>query len=160
MTISLICIGHLKDASLCALEEEYQKRLSPFCRVEIIEVKEEPSNKKTLSRPQEIELIKEKEARRALEKIPKNEFCILLDLHGKEWTSEEFSRHLSSWAERFNHLTFVIAGSYGPGKALLQRSNERWKLSSLTFTHLMTRVLVLEQIYRGFMIQNNRTYHK
>ena len=80
------------------------------------------------------------------------------------WDSEKFARHLGSWqlkaGQKGGDLVFVIAGSLGPGSSLLARSDERWKLSDLTFTHLLTRVLILEQIYRGFMILHGRTYHK
>ena len=80
------------------------------------------------------------------------------------WDSEKFAQKLGSWqlkaGQKGGDLVFVIAGSLGPGKALLERSDVRWKLSDLTFTHLITRVLILEQIYRGFMILNGRTYHK
>jgi 23S rRNA (pseudouridine1915-N3)-methyltransferase len=102
----------------------------------------------------------EKEAERALARIRPDDFVILLDLHGQEWTSEDFAARLGSWQRTRRSLVFVIAGSLGPAPALTARADVRWKLSSLTFTHLMTRILVLEQIYRGFMILNNRTYHK
>ena len=99
-----------------------------------------------------------------LAKLQAQDLVILLDLGGKMWDSETFSRHLNSWQQRAGQkggdLVFVIAGSLGPGKALLDRSDVRWKLSDLTFTHLLTRVLILEQIYRGFMILHGRTYHK
>ena len=76
------------------------------------------------------------------------------------WDRERFSQQLSSWQLQAPRLVFVIAGSNGPGQALTERANVRWKLSDLTFTHLMTRVLVLEQIYRGYMILSGRAYHK
>ena len=85
---------------------------------------------------------------------------ILLDLHGKMMDSLSFSKELEKWQSASSHIVFVIAGSLGPSQALIKRANIRWKLSDLTFTHLMTRVLILEQIYRGFMILNGRSYHK
>ena len=158
MKITILCIGHMKDKALSLLQNEYIKRLQAFCKPEIIEVRDEANEH--ADRPAEAQLVKDREAARALEKIRPSDFCILLDLHGTEWTSEEFSSHLASWQQQSSSLVFVIAGSLGPGKALLERANQRWKLSSLTYTHLMTRVLVLEQIYRGFMIEAGRTYHK
>lgn len=158
MKITILCIGHMKDKALLQLQQEYIKRLQAFCQPEVIEVRDEANNH--ADRPAEAQLIKEKEAARALEKIRPTDFCILLDLHGTEWSSEEFASRISSWQQQSSHLVFVIAGSLGPGKALLDRANQRWKLSSLTFTHLMTRVLILEQIYRGFMIEAGRAYHK
>lgn len=158
MNVTILCIGHMKDKSLDTLQREYLKRLSAFCKAEVMEVKDEANAH--ADRPAEAQLIKEREAARALEKIRPSDFCILLDLHGKEWSSEEFAAQLASWQCRASSLVFVIAGSLGPGEALLARANARWKLSDLTFTHLMTRVLVLEQIYRGFMIDAGRAYHK
>lgn len=158
MNVTLLCIGHMKDKSLDQLQREYLKRLSAFCRAEVIEVKDEANTH--ADRPAEARQIKDREAAHALEKIRPSDFCILLDLHGKEWSSEEFAVQLAGWQRRSSNLVFVIAGSLGPGEALLARANQRWKLSDLTFTHLMTRVLVLEQIYRGFMIDAGRAYHK
>ncbi len=158
MTITVLAIGKLKDKSLQALQDEYCKRLRAFCTPEVIEVKDE-ANAHT-DRESECTLIKDREAQRALEKIRPGDFVILLDLHGSEWTSEEFARRLDAWTQRSAHLVFVIAGSLGPGRSLTARADVRWKLSDLTFTHLMTRVLMLEQIYRGFMINAGREYHK
>jgi len=158
MQIRVIGIGKMKDASLQHLVDDYAKRISPFAKVEVIEVKDE-ANEHT-EREAEVQQVKDKEAARVLEKIRPGDFVILLDLHGRECTSEEFASRLAAWQLQSSTLTFVIAGSLGPGEALVSRANVRWKLSSLTFTHLMTRVLLLEQIYRAFMINAGRTYHK
>ena len=83
-----------------------------------------------------------------------------IDLHGKMIDSETFAKNLDMWQMKHSNIVFVIAGSLGPSEKLVSRANYRWKLSDLTFTHLMTRVLMLEQIYRGFMINNGRNYHK
>ncbi len=158
MKVTILCIGHMKDKALASLQNEYIKRLTAFCRAEVTEVKDE-SNAHA-ERAGEAERIKNREAEHALEKIRPGDYCILLDLHGTEWSSEEFAARLAGWQQRSSSLVFVIAGSLGPGKALTERADERWKLSDLTFTHLMTRVLVLEQIYRGCMIEAGRDYHK
>ena len=156
--ITLLTIGRLKDKSMAALDQEYRKRISAFSKIEVCEVKDE-ANLHT-EREAEVRIAMEKEAERALARIRPDDFVILLDLHGQEWTSEDFAARLGSWQRTRRSLVFVIAGSLGPAPALTARADVRWKLSSLTFTHLMTRFLVLEQIYRGFMILNNRTYHK
>lgn len=105
--------------------------------------------------------VKEKEGERILAKIKEQEYVILLDLWGEMVDSERFSKKLDQLQTyQTSNLTFVIAGSLGPGKNVYDRCNWKWKLSDLTFTHQMTRVLVLEQIYRAFMIQNNNPYHK
>ena len=138
--IKLIAIGKNKDKALQSLEKEYMKRLSAFCKFSEIEVKDE--------------------ANRVLEKLSDQDFVVLLDLHGKMIDSETFAKNLDMWQMKHSNIVFVIAGSLGPSEKLVSRANYRWKLSDLTFTHLMTRVLMLEQIYRGFMINNGRNYHK
>lgn len=156
--ITLLCIGKNKEKALCQLENEYVKRIQPFSKLQVIEVKDESNVH--MERDKEAELIKEKEGKRVLEKIRPQDFVILLDLHGKMSDSISFSNQLESWFMKSSDLVFVIAGSLGPSSDLVKRADYRWKLSDLTFTHLMTRILVLEQIYRAFMIQNGRSYHK
>lgn len=156
--IKLIAIGKNKDKALQSLEKEYIKRLGAFCKFSELEVKDEANEH--VSRENEVLLVKEKEGNRVLEKIAEQDFVILLDLHGQMLDSETFAKKLDAWQMQHSNLVFVIAGSLGPSKKLVQRANYRWKLSDLTFTHLMTRVLMLEQIYRGFMINNGRSYHK
>ena len=156
--IRILGIGKMKDKALHSLEEEYAKRLRAFTKVEIIEVRDEPNER--IERDKEAALAKEKEGERALSLIKDNDFVVLLDLHGSHWDSETFARKLGEWQLASSNLAFVIAGSLGPSPALVARADVRWKLSDLTFTHLITRVLVLEQIYRAFMILNGRKYHK
>ena len=160
--IRLICVGKMKDKALQSLVSEYVKRISAFSKVDVLEVKDEPNAH--AERDAETVRIKDNEAERVLSKLRDQDLVILLDRGGKMWDSEKFAQQLGSWqlkaGQKGGDLVFVIAGSLGPGKALLERSDVRWKLSDLTFTHLITRVLILEQIYRGFMILNGRTYHK
>ncbi|MDO4466169.1 MAG: 23S rRNA (pseudouridine(1915)-N(3))-methyltransferase RlmH [Bacillota bacterium] len=154
--ISIYAVGKNKDKALRSLEAEYVKRLSAFNKVEVLELKDEPNDH--VEREKEMELIKQKEGERVLSKIKDSDFVVLLDLHGQMLDSESFAKKIEAWQSK--HLVFVIAGSLGPSEELVKRANYRWKLSDLTFTHLMTRVLILEQIYRGYMINNNRNYHK
>ena len=156
--ITVLAIGSNKDDSFRKIEAEYLKRLSAFCRIQVTEVKDEPNPHP--GREKEEQIVMEKEGARALSKISPADFVILLDLHGKQLDSPDFARRLTEWHETKTNLVFVIAGSLGPSAALVQRADFSWKLSDLTFTHLMTRMLVLEQIYRGFMISSGRTYHK
>lgn len=158
MKITILAVGHQKSKALLNLQKEYIKRLSAFAKTEVVEVKDEADVHS--EREGEKKRIVDTEAERALKKINPRDFVILLDLHGRQWDSIGFAKALQSWQLRTSHLVFVIAGSLGPGEALIQRADERWQLSKLTFTHLMTRILVLEQIYRGFMISAGRKYHK
>lgn len=156
--IKLFCIGKNKDKNLNALCREYEKRISAFSKVAVEEFKDEPDLHS--ERESEAEKIKKAEGDRVLAKIKDPDFVVLLDLHGEMMDSLAFEKHREKWMTSGKDLVFVIAGSLGPSKELTARANARWKLSDLTFTHLMCRVLVLEQIYRSFMIENNRQYHK
>lgn len=151
--IKIIGIGKIKDKHLEALIEDYLKKISRYHKIELIEVKDEPikDNEKD---------VLDKEAERALSKIKENEYVILLDLHGEESDSVKFAKHLDSLFNNNSHITFVIGGSLGLGESLLKRANERLKLSEMTFLHGMTRLILVEQIYRSFKILNNETYHK
>lgn len=156
--IKLFCIGKNKDAGLVAQEKEYIKRMQAFGGVEVAEFRDEPDARS--ERENEAIRIKDLEGERVLAKIRPDDFVILLDLHGQSWSSEQFAQRRESWSQSGKPLVFVIAGSLGPSEALVKRANVRWKLSDLTFTHLMCRALVLEQIYRSFMIEHGRKYHK
>ena len=157
--IKIIAVGKIKEKALRAQIEEYTKRLRPFTKLEIIEVNDEvaPQSNSVAQNSQ----VKEKEGEKILSKIKDQDYVILLDLWGEMVDSEQFAQKLDQLQTyQTSNLTFVIAGSLGPGSNVYERCNWKWKLSDLTFTHQMTRVLVLEQIYRAFMIQNNNRYHK
>lgn len=156
--IKLFCIGKNKSAPLRSIEDEYKKRLSAFDRLEIMEFKDEPDVHS--EREKEALRIRQMEGNRVLEKLRPDDFVILLDLHGKMMSSEEFAKKRASFSATGRPLVFVIAGSLGPSPELVARADFRWKLSELTFTHFMCRTLVLEQIYRSFMIEKGRSYHK
>jgi 23S rRNA (pseudouridine1915-N3)-methyltransferase len=156
--IRILAIGKNKDKALKMQEAEYLKRLQAFGKFEVIEFKDE-ANEKT-DTPAIARMVKDNEADRVLKKISPDDFVILLDLHGDMVDSIQFSKLFSDWQMRHSNLVFVIAGSLGPAPKLVARANWRWKLSDLTFTHLMSRILLLEQLYRACMINANRTYHK
>lgn len=155
--IRVIAVGKNKDKALQSLEKEYCKRIGGFDRILVDEVKDEANDH--TDRKAEVKRVKDIEGQRVLAKLKDRDFVILLDLHGTMPDSEHFARSLQDWQTRGNPV-FVIAGSLGPSEELVRRADFRLKLSDLTFTHLLTRVLLLEQIYRGFSILNNRNYHK
>lgn len=157
--IKVIGIGKIKDKAMQSLIAEYCKRLRIYNKIEVIEVNDEPALDK-YSAAQNVQVMNI-EGERVLKQIKEKEFVILLDLHGKMLTSEMFAKQLEQiQTYQSSDITFVIGGSLGVSEALMQRSNLRWKLSDLTFTHQMVRVLVLEQIYRAYKINHNETYHK
>ncbi len=159
MNIRLVCVGNLKEQSLKQLQDEFSKRLQAYCKLSIIEVNEEKSNEE----PNEtiIKQILKKEGERLLSKVKDNEYLILVDLHGKQMDSINFSKKIDQiMTYDSSTITFVIGGSYGLSDELRKKAKLSWCLSELTFTHQMTRVLVLEQIYRTFKILNHEIYHK
>jgi len=158
MKIKIYAIGKIKDFYKNGCDE-YIKRLQPYANVEVIEVKDDPISEK----PHESEIIKAKdnEGNRVLKLIKDSDYLIGLDLNKKEFESIEFSTYLSKKLEnQGGAISFVIGGSYGLSDALKKRVNDSISLSKLTFLHQMTRLILLEQIYRAFKILGNETYHK
>ncbi|MBR0462420.1 MAG: 23S rRNA (pseudouridine(1915)-N(3))-methyltransferase RlmH [Erysipelotrichaceae bacterium] len=151
--IKLVCVGKVKDKNLLALIDDYKKKINSYHKLDIIEVKDEPikDNEKA---------VLDIEAQRLLDRIKDDEYVILLDLHGKSVDSPSLAAKIDSIFIRNSRLTFVIGGSLGLGEAVRKRADEAIKLSDLTFLHQMTRLIILEQIYRSFKILNNENYHK
>ena len=159
MKITILCVGKLKEDYLCAAANEYIKRLSGYCSVSVIET---PSEKiPEYARRSDEERIKQTETLRLIKKIPDRDFIIVLDLTGKQLDSLQFSQLL--FAQTTNGVcgfTFVIGGSLGLAKAILERADLLLSVSRLTFPHQLMRVILLEQIYRAFKISRGETYHK
>lgn len=151
--IKVIAIGKVKDKHLSALIDDYIKKIQRYHKIEVIEVKDEPitDNEKA---------VLDKEGQRALDKIDAGEYVILLDLHGKSIDSVSLAEKIDSLFNGHPKITFVIGGSLGLSEKLRERANEKIRLSDLTFLHQMTRLILLEQIYRSFKILNHETYHK
>ena len=159
MKIRIIAVGKIKDQYLELGINDYIKKISRYASVEIVEVKDQPIyNEKSL---EEINNAKKKEGEAILKYIKDSDYIINLDLDKKEMKSEEFARFLSAKSEYSgSFLTFVIGGSYGLSDELKKRANESISLSKMTFLHGMTRLIILEQIYRAYKILNNEVYHK
>lgn len=161
INIKIICVGKVKEKSICDLVCEYCKRLSKYCKLEIIELDDEkiPTN----SSPADEEIVKERESRKIMDKLNKigKSSVILLDLHGKSYTSEEFSKKIVDISTYENStITFIIGGSLGFSNELKNMISDKISFSKMTFPHQLFRVFLLEQIFRAFKIQNNETYHK
>lgn len=151
--IKIIGVGKIKDKHLQSLIDDYIKKISRYHKIEVIEVKDEPIK----DNPKDV---LDKEALRVLSKIKDNDYVILLDLHGKESDSVSFSKKIDKLFITNSNIDFVIGGSLGLGEELIKRANDRLKLSEMTFLHTITRLILVEQIYRAFKILNNETYHK
>jgi 23S rRNA (pseudouridine1915-N3)-methyltransferase len=159
MNISIISVGKLKEKYLKLAIDEYSKRLTRYCKLEIIELQDEktPDN----ASAKEEELIREKEGRLILSRIRDNSYVVAMDLKGKNLSSEEFSDFISNCGVIGNsNLTFIIGGSLGLSEEVRKRANFSLCFSKMTFPHQLFRVMLLEQIYRGFRIMKGEPYHK
>ncbi|AVQ46297.1 TPA: 23S rRNA (pseudouridine(1915)-N(3))-methyltransferase RlmH [Clostridium botulinum] len=159
MNISIISVGKIKEKFLKAAIDEYSKRLSKYCKLNIIEVTDEktPDNASL----KEENIIKEKEGNLILKHIKDTSFVIALDLKGKSITSEEFSNLIENCRLTGNStITFVIGGSLGLSEQVLSRANYKLSFSKMTFPHQLFRVMLLEQVYRAFRILCKEPYHK
>lgn len=159
MKITVIAVGKLKEKYLKDGISEYAKRLSRFCDFEIIEVADEkaPENLSAVSEAQ----VMRKEAKKAIKKIREGSKLIVLDVKGKGLNSVDFAKKLESFFNSgTSHITFVIGGSLGIDKELLEKADLRLSISDMTFPHQLARLILSEQIYRAFKIINGETYHK
>ena len=138
---------------------EYAKRLSRYCKLELIEVADEKTPDGASEKLEE--QIKRKEGQRVLDKIPADAYVLALAIEGKMPDSIGLSRKLERLGiEGKSHLVFVIGGSLGLAKEVLDRADEKISFSAMTFPHQLMRVILLEQIYRSYRIMNGEPYHK
>ncbi len=151
--IKILCVGKLKEDYLTSGIKEYLKRLDAWEKVEIIEVKEYLSS--------DIKKVIEVEGDYLLDKIDKNDFVITLEIEGKMLTSEDLASKIDQLYTYGNsNITFVIGGSYGLSNKAKSRSSLALSFSKFTFPHQLMRLILLEQIYRAFTINNHKEYHK
>lgn len=158
-TVTVLCVGKLKEpfyADACA---EYQKRLARFCRLNLIELPEQRLPDSPSSA--EIEAALEREAASIAEKLPRGAAVIALCVEGREMSSEQLSETMARYAARgTSHLAFVLGGSFGMAERIKKAAELRLSMSPMTFPHHLARVMLLEQIYRAYQIQSGTKYHK
>jgi len=158
MNIKIISVGKIREEYLRLGIKEYSKRLSKYCNLEMIEVKDEkaPDN---LS-DKDIEIIKNIEGKRILSKIA-NEYIIPLAINGKQLSSIDLAKKMNDILNyHSSEICFIIGGSLGLSKEVLNKANFTLSFSSMTFPHQLMKLILLEQIYRSFRINNNEPYHK
>ncbi len=159
MKITVVTVGKIKEKYLKDAIDEYSKRLSKYCKLEIIEVADE----KTPDHASEIveDAIRAKEAERILKHIKDDAYVITLEIQGKQLTSEELADRIEKLGvQGTSHILFVIGGSIGLGKEVLARSDYALSFSKMTFPHQLMRVILLEQVYRSYRIISGEPYHK
>ena len=157
--VTVLCVGKLKEKFYIDAAAEYAKRLSRFCKLELVELPEERLPEDPSPAQIEAALLKEAAAIRA--KLPAGAALIALCVEGEEKSSEALSRLLAGWsAAGTGSLAFVIGGSYGLHPDIKALARLRLSMSPMTFPHHLARVMLLEQIYRAFKIQEGSGYHK
>lgn len=159
MKITILTVGKIKEKYFTDAIKEYTKRLSRYCKLEIVEVADE----KTLyhASEHEEELIRSKEGERLKKYIREGVYVIALAIEGKQYTSEAFSEKIHALGlNGESHIIFIIGGSIGLAGDILKSANELVSFSKMTFPHQLMRVVLLEQIYRAYRIMNGEPYHK
>jgi 23S rRNA (pseudouridine1915-N3)-methyltransferase len=153
MNIQVLCVGTLKEKYWRDASEEYEKRLKRYCSLRIEEVKEIKSDA--------VDATKNGEGALLLNRIKKETYAIALDINGKTFTSEEFADMLAQNSlHGKSQICFIIGGSHGLSNEVLEKADIRMSISSFTCPHQRRRIVLLEQLYRGFKINSNETYHK
>ena len=150
--IKIICVGKIKEQYFRDGILEYQKRLSKYTKLEIIEVKDfDDSNiSKTMTLEKE----------EILKNINLRDYIVALEIEGKELNSNEFASFIDKTLVNNSNITFIIGGSNGLHEDIKKLSNYKLSFSKLTFPHQLFRIIMLEQLYRAFKILNNESYHK
>ncbi len=153
MKIKLIVVGKIKEKYWTDAISEYSKRLNAFCELNLVEVKEVNTD--------DINKNIEEEAKNIISCIKDEDYVITLEILGKEYSSEELAFFIKNHYTYDNKvLTFIIGGSNGLSNEVIKRSNKHLSFGKATYPHQLMRVILLEQIYRAMMINNNRQYHK
>ncbi len=159
MKITILTVGKIKEKFYRQAIEEFEKRLSRYCKLEILEVQDE----KTTERASEAEerQIKEKEGQRLLKYIREDAWVCALAIDGKMLDSVELSEKIEKMGiDGISHMIFVIGGSLGLANEVLKRADFKLSFSKMTFPHQLMRVILLEQIYRSYRIMQGEPYHK
>ncbi len=153
MKINIISVGKIKEQYFIDGIEEYRKRLTKYTNIELITVMDEPNELDSKT-------VKKKEAERIISKIPANSYTIVLDLKGKELDSIEFAKKMDEIKNTNSTINFIIGGSLGLDDSVINKADYRLCFSKFTFPHKLMKLILLEQIYRSFKINNNESYHK
>jgi 23S rRNA (pseudouridine1915-N3)-methyltransferase len=159
MKINVIAVGKIKENYLKEAIDEYIKRLSAYCAVNVIEVVDEkcPQNLRDADK----KIVLKREGEKILQQIPENSFVYALAIDGQNLSSQTFSQNLQkNMLDGFSQISFVIGGSIGLSDEVLSKSDFTLSFSDMTFTHQIMRLILLEQVYRCFKIINNEPYHK
>jgi len=159
MKIKIVCVGKIKEKYLNDGISEFLKRLKPYAKIEVIEV----SETKIVDNPSAAQVLSvvDDEATKLMKYVNQDDYLIILDVVGKIIDNTEYVELINkACLNGKSTFTFIIGGSYGISESIRKKADFKWSFSKLTFTHQMIRLLLLEQIYRGFKIMGNEPYHK
>lgn len=156
--VTLITLGKLKEKYLRDAADEYAKRLSRYCKLDIVELN--PVNLSDKPSQSEIDTALAKEAEMIKKRIPENSVVTALCVEGKSLSSEQLADFANTNTDSGKNMTFIIGSSYGLSDTVKQDARLKLSLSRMTFPHQLFRVMLLEQIYRAFKINEGSTYHK
>ena len=159
MRINIVCVGKIKEKYLKLGIDEFKKRLSKYCKLDIIELDDEKAPENLSDK--EMEMIKDKEGRKILAKIKDTSYVIALAIDGKSLSSEELADTINKLGIKgISNISFVIGGSLGLSDEVLSSADYKLSFSKMTFPHQLMRLILLEQIYRSYRINNGEPYHK
>lgn len=159
MNIKIVSVGRIKEKYIQEGIKEFSKRLSRYCNLDIIEIDDEKAPENLSEK--DMEIVKKKEGEKILSKIPQNYHVIVLAIEGKQLSSEGLAENIENlMINGTNDICFVIGGSLGLSTDVMNRSNFKLSFSKMTFPHQMMRLILLEQVYRGFRIMKGEPYHK
>ena len=150
--IKIICVGKIKEKYLVDAIEEYKKRISRYTKLEIIELKDHSID--------DINKVLELEKEQIERYIDSKDYVITMEIEGEQVSSEKFAEKIDNVLSINSNIAFIIGGSYGLDNSIKNRANYHLSFSKMTFPHQLFRVLLLEQIYRAYKINNNESYHK
>ena len=157
--ITVLSVGKVKDKYLQIGIDEFSKRLNRFCKLELVEVKDEPLTENASEK--ELAQVRDKEAQLIASKIPDGAYIIAMDIDGDQLTSEQLAtkiRDIGTYGQ--SQITFIIGGSVGLADSIKKRADLKLSFSKMTFPHQLFKLMLLEQIFRAFKINANETYHK
>lgn len=159
MKITILSVGKIKEKFYTEAINEYSKRLSRYCKLEIVQVADEKTAENCSDA--EADMVKKKEGDRLLSKIPEDAYVITLEINGKQIDSVELAEKINQLGiSGKSHIAFIIGGSLGLHKSVSDRADYKLSFSKMTFPHQLMRVILLEQIYRSYRIINHQPYHK
>ncbi|MBR0173581.1 MAG: 23S rRNA (pseudouridine(1915)-N(3))-methyltransferase RlmH [Lachnospiraceae bacterium] len=158
-TVTVVCVGKLKERFWREAAEEYEKRLSAYCDLRIAEVADEKAPERLSGA--DLARVRAREGERILKQVPAGAFCMALAIEGKRYDSVRFADRVRAIQETGDgKIAFVIGGSVGLSDAVYARADETVSFSDMTLPHQLARVVLLEQLYRGYRIRNGEPYHK